>query len=611
MQTLRRIHAGGRDNGALGLVALLVLTMIGFAVLNILAQRQANRQITEAAELRNDALRAKFRIADLNGWQTAYALDTVSGVPNATDDAVGQRARFLASAAAFRQDLDRMAAHPLSTAQRQQLTAAEDAFNHFMELDARIVSGYRSGVPARIAASTELVTGEELLWYERAATAVEQLAGQAQAAVDAGATAARRTNYRALTMMIVIGVACLLLAAVLAVRAGRAAVATAHRKMMLATIVDQSADATFAITLDGIITAWNSGAERIYGYTTDEVIGRSVTMLLRPERARLLHLVLAELAEGNQYHLDDAPRRRKDGSEVFVSTILWPLRDTDGVIIGGAATERDVTARKQREAEEKIAEERAARAARLESLGQLAGGVAHDFNNLLAIILNSAELLADETGDQGDQAAQDLSRIRAAAERGRELTSQLLLFAKRDTREAETIDLNTVVTDATDLLSRPIGPTITLRCQLCPATVPVSANRGHLDQILLNLVINARDAMPHGGTIDIETGITGLAEGPAQPLPAGSYAQLTIRDNGTGMSAEVKDRLFEPFFTTKPEDQGTGLGLATVYGIVADAGGTITVDSTPGAGTTFRILLPLATQQPHTFPSQPRTQQPH
>ncbi|MFL6111731.1 MAG: PAS domain S-box protein [Catenulispora sp.] len=349
-----------------------------------------------------------------------------------------------------------------------------------MDLDARIIAGYRSGVPARIAAANELVAGEELHWYDKAATAVEQLADQAQLAVDAHAAAARETNYQALTMMIVVGVACLLLATVLSVRATRTAAATARRKAMLAAIVEQSADATLALTLDGVLTAWNSGAERIYGYTAKEVIGRSVAMLLLPNRQGALAAALAGMAEGRQLHLDEAPRRRKDGSQVIVSTILWPLRNAEGMIIGGAATERDITARKQREADQRIADEHAARAARLESLGQLAGGVAHDFNNLLAIILNSAEFVADETGDH---VAGDLARIRDAAQRGRDLTGQLLLFAKCDAGQAQTIDLNAVVTDATNLLSRTIGANITLRCQTCPGTVPVNANRCRLDQI--------------------------------------------------------------------------------------------------------------------------------
>ncbi|RZU51445.1 PAS domain S-box-containing protein [Krasilnikovia cinnamomea] len=593
MHTWRRIYGGVRLGGAFGLVALLLITLIGVAVENILAQRRADRQVVESAALQRDALTAKFRTADFNGWQTGYAFDTIRGVPGASNDGGGvQRAKFLASTAAFRQDLARVGSHPLTPAQRQQLNIAEDAFNHFMELDARIVAGYRSGDPAKIAAANDLVAGEELQWFDRAAGAVNHLAELAQAGADADAAEARRVGSRALTIMIVVGVAFLVFAAGLVVRASRTAADTARQKAMLAAIVEQSAHATMALALDGTITAWNTAAERIYGFTADEAIGQSPAIFMLPHRRHLIRITLSEVAAGRQLHIEGAPRQRKDGSRIRVSTIIVPIRDENGVVVGAAVTENDVTARMQREAEEQLANDRAARTARLESLGQLAGGVAHDFNNLLAIILNCAEFVAEEASGQ---AAEDLARIRDAAQRGRALTSQLLLFAKREPAHGEDVDLNSAVRGAKDLLGRTIGASITLRCTTSGDALPVRTDRGRLDQILLNLVINARDAMPDGGLVEVETDLVDLAEGVAMPLPAGRYAQLTVRDNGVGMSTEVRDRLFEPFFTTKAPQKGTGLGLATVYGIVLDAEGTITVDSTPGVGTTFRILLPLAT----------------
>ncbi|GIE85345.1 hypothetical protein Are01nite_18250 [Actinoplanes regularis] len=565
--------------------------MISVAVASSVAQRHASQRASESFALRRDALVAKFRAADFNGWQTAYAFDTIRGVPGATDAAGRMRAKFLASTAAFQEDLARVGARELTAAERQQLTVAENAFDHFMKIDEQIVAGYRTGTPDAVKVSNELVSGEALYWFDQIASAVDQLAVQAEATAAADTAAARTTYTRGLRLQVLVGAICLLITAVLAWLVTRMIAKTARNKAILAAIVEQSADATLALTLDGTITTWNSGAERVYGYTAAEAIGRSVSTLLQPGRTAGLATALTGLAEGRQFQLDEAPRRRKDGSEVFVSTILWPLRDDDGKLIGGAATERDVTARKQRAAAQKIADERAARAARMESLGQLASGVAHDFNNLLAIILNCTELVAEDTGDQ---VAGDLARIRNAADRAQELTSQLLLFAKREPVQVEIVDLNVVVTDATDLLSRAIGNNITLHCDTCSDALPVRANRGRLDQILLNLVVNARDAMPEGGTVTVTTGTTELSEGPAQTLPAGRYAQLAVSDNGTGMSAEVRDRIFEPFFTTKPVDQGTGLGLATVYGIVSDTGGTIIVDSTLRVGTTFRILLPIA-----------------
>ncbi|GAA2704545.1 hybrid sensor histidine kinase/response regulator [Actinoplanes palleronii] len=368
-----------------------------------------------------------------------------------------------------------------------------------------------------------------------------------------------------------------------------------REREMLAALAEQSGDAIIVSTLDGIVLTWNSGAERMYGWTAAETIGRSFDVILPPDRGDALELALAGLAAGDQLFLAETRRVRKDGTPFLVSATVWPIRDGSGAVVAAAATERDVT-------EERQARERSARADRLESLGQLAGGVAHDFNNLLAIILNYADFLADEvTGE----AADDLGRIRSAADRARSLTGQLLLFAKREPTEVETIDLNRVVIEADDLLSRTIGENIRLICRPQDDVMPVRANRGRLDQILLNLVINARDAMPTGGVLVLETDRVEFADGPADPLPPGRYAQLTVSDTGSGMTAEVRDRIFEPFFTTKSADRGTGLGLATVYGIVGDAGGHIAVDSAPGIGTTFRILLPSATADvaPQTGPA--------
>ncbi|MCU7730110.1 ATP-binding protein [Actinoplanes sp. KI2] len=357
-----------------------------------------------------------------------------------------------------------------------------------------------------------------------------------------------------------------------------------REQQLLAAVVEQSFDAIITSTLDGIVTSWNSGAELIYGYTAEQAIGRPVSFLRPAGREEAVNGALSELAKGRKMRFEDAPGLRSDGSALTLSILASPLRDEDGTVVAVAATERDMTA-------QKLALERSARAARLESVGQLAGGIAHDFNNLLAIILNYSDFLADEVSGP---AADDLARIRDAAGRARSLISQLLTFAKREPTEVEIVDLNEVVAEADELLSRTIGANIRLVCRPDTGAVPVSANRGRLSQILLNLVVNARDAMPDGGTVVIETGIADLSEDEAGPLPPGRYARLTISDTGVGMTPEVRDRLFEPFFTTKPADQGTGLGLATVYGIVGDAGGHIGVASEPGAGTTFQILLPVA-----------------
>ncbi|AEV83668.1 histidine kinase [Actinoplanes sp. SE50] len=367
-------------------------------------------------------------------------------------------------------------------------------------------------------------------------------------------------------------------------RAQRSASGAARERQVLAAVAEQSGDAIISTSLDGTIVAWNGGATRMYGWPAAEVIGRSLAEILPDDRGDELQRALGELAAGRRLHLDESRRVRRDGTPLLICADVWPIRDENGVVVAAAATERDIT-------EEKLARERSARADRLESLGQLAGGIAHDFNNLLAIILNYADFL---DGEVSGEAAEDLRRIRNAADRAKELTGQLLVFAKREPTQVEVIDLNQVVTEAGELLSRTIGENVRLVNRPSAAPMPVRANRARLDQILLNLVINARDAMPDGGVVVVETDLVEVGEGPAAPLPPGRYARLTVSDTGCGMTAEVRDRLFEPFFTTKPPDRGTGLGLATVYGIVGDAGGTIGVESAPGVGTTFRILLPSA-----------------
>ncbi|MBB4753363.1 PAS domain S-box-containing protein [Actinoplanes lobatus] len=360
----------------------------------------------------------------------------------------------------------------------------------------------------------------------------------------------------------------------------RATAEAASDRGMLAAIVEQSTDAITVLDRDGTVMMWNAGAENLYGYRAAEMVGRSFTRVLPAERVPYFRRALADANAGKHVILDELPRLHRDGTTFLVSLAAAPIRDESGQVVASAATERDITAQKRREAEERQARERTARAARMESLGQLAGGVAHDFNNLLAIILNYADFLADEVTADGRR---DLDRIREAADRARALTGQLLLFAKQEPTPVENVDLNEVVSSSSELLSRSIGPNIRLVCRTHDQPLPVRANRGRLDQILLNLVINARDAMPDGGTVVVSTDRT----------PDGG-ARLSVADTGCGMTAEVRDRLFEPFFTTKPADQGTGLGLATVYGIVEDAGGHIGVASSPGAGTTFTIDLPRA-----------------
>ncbi|MGH9278907.1 MAG: ATP-binding protein, partial [Acidimicrobiales bacterium] len=246
------------------------------------------------------------------------------------------------------------------------------------------------------------------------------------------------------------------------------------------------------------------------------------------------------------------------------------------------------------EAERRSLERRLNQSQRLESLGQLAGGVAHDFNNLLAVIMNYATFVGEETA--GDPAVHaDVEQIKEAADRAARLTRQLLIFARRETVEREVLALNGVVADIHKLLARSLGEHVEVVLRPGTDLPAIRADRGQVEQVLVNLAVNARDAMAGGGTLTIETTATDIDAIFAEAHPglrAGSYVELVVSDTGAGMSPDVASRVFEPFFTTKGKGEGTGLGLATVYGIVTEAGGSVSVYSEEGIGTTFRAYFP-------------------
>jgi CheY-like chemotaxis protein len=249
----------------------------------------------------------------------------------------------------------------------------------------------------------------------------------------------------------------------------------------------------------------------------------------------------------------------------------------------------------------------------MEAVGRLAGGVAHDFNNLLTVILGfCALLLADLSPDDPRQA--DIAEIQKAGARAAGLTRQLLAFSRKEIIEPKRLDLNLIVGDIQVMLGRLIGEDIAIRLDLAPALAPMTADRGQMEQILLNLAVNARDAMPKGGTLTITTANVDLDERQVQThlgLQPGSYVVLTVADTGTGMTPEVQARLFEPFFTTKEPGKGTGLGLATVHGIASRCGGHVTVDSAIGRGTSFMVYFPRADAAERTALAPPRIERQH
>ena len=506
----------------------------------------------------------------------------------------------------------------------------------------------------------------------------------------------------------------------------------AETAAQLASIIQSSHDAVIGETLDQVITSWNPGAERLYGYTAAEITGRHIEMLIPPEDRAREAAVVAAVARGERVDQYQTRRLRKDGTAVEVSLTLSPIADRSGTIVGVATVARDVTERQRADARFRglmeaapdamvcvardgrialvnaqterlfgydrdelvgqpvemlvpnavrdvhpghrasyvadprprpmgaemqlagrrrdgstfpaeislaamgtddgflvtaavrdvtarleIAAERERlrtqaerdklerhlhQSQRLESLGQLAGGVAHDFNNLLSVISNYAafagEEVARETPDERWQAVRDdIAQVQQAAERAAGLTHQLLAFARQEMIQPRVLDINNVVLSVEQLLVRTLGEHVELITDLAAGLPLVLADPGQIEQVLVNLAVNARDAMPHGGKLVIHTASTSIDEAASQgQMPPGPYVALKVSDTGTGIPKDVLNRVFEPFFTTKTKGEGTGLGLATVYGIITQAGGHVRIYSEPGLGTSLTALLPVTEQ---------------
>ena len=476
----------------------------------------------------------------------------------------------------------------------------------------------------------------------------------------------------------------------------------AEASSRLAAIVTSSRDAIVGKTLDGVVTTWNPGAERIFGYTAAEMIGQPIFRLIPEDRHDAERALLERLRGGESMEFGEAERIRKDGERIWISLSVSPVRDAEGRLIGAASIKRDITERRRAEAElrrhqdqlrlahraarigawqwdvatrrltwddglrqlyglgpgetvtdlagflarvypedrerveaslehapegvgglayeyrivmpggevrwladlgqvsvdaeghpiyvtgislditeRRAAEERQREAHRLQAAGQLAGGIAHEANNQMSVVLGAVHFLLRRK-DLPEDAAADVGLIRRAAERTATITQQLLAFSRRQLLRLENVDLNELVRAAEPLLRRSLAETQQLVVQTGALPGLVWADHNQLEQVLLNLILNARDAMPQGGQVTIETG------GEAQT------AVLTVRDTGFGMDQQTLQRAFEPFFTTKEVGQGTGLGLSVVHGIVAQIGGKIEVSSQPGGGSAFTLRLPIA-----------------
>ena len=357
----------------------------------------------------------------------------------------------------------------------------------------------------------------------------------------------------------------------------------------LALIIDSSEDAIISKGLDGTIASWNKGAERIYGYAPEEVIGKHISLLFPSDHADEVSEILQRIANGERIEHHESIRVTKDGRNLNVSISVSPLRDATGDIVGASVIARDITAQKK-------AESQVRQSQKMEAIGRLAGGVAHDFNNILGIINACTEFLRDRI-DPAAEPSLYVENIKKATERGTSLTRQLLAFSRTPEIQPRILDLNERLRDISKLLRPLLGDDVEILIVPRSPSAVIEADPGQLDQIVVNLAVNARDAMPRGGKFILETGAVKFDEAFAeqkQPMAAGKYVLLTVSDTGHGMDEATVSRIFEPFFTTKEVGKGTGLGLATVYGIVKQSAGHILVYSEPGHGTTFKIYLPSA-----------------
>jgi len=361
----------------------------------------------------------------------------------------------------------------------------------------------------------------------------------------------------------------------------------------LSLLIENVSDIITVINNQGVIRFQSPSVSKVLGYSPDEMVGIPAFEFIHPDDATVTAAAIErcvsqpDIPVAVEYRL-----RHKDGEWRFLQSVgrSAPGLSEEGFIV---VTSRDVTEKRQ-------LEEQLRQSQKMEAIGQLAGGVAHDFNNILAAMLMRSELIADAPG-ASDEIRHGMREIRNAAERAANLTRQLLLFSRRQMMQPRPIDLNDIVTSLTQLLQRIIGEDVQLQLHLNPTPLIARADPGMLDQVLLNLAVNARDAMPSGGTVLIETLAKTVHEklvrlhGDANP---GRYVGFSVSDTGGGIAPEILPRIFEPFFTTKEAGKGTGLGLATVFGIVKQHNGWLDVRSEPGQGSCFQIFIPATDSDP-------------
>ncbi|MDR6532515.1 PAS domain S-box-containing protein [Caulobacter rhizosphaerae] len=362
--------------------------------------------------------------------------------------------------------------------------------------------------------------------------------------------------------------------------------------------------AIYMLDPEGNITNWNAGAEAIKGYAADEIIGRHFSLFYTPEDREAgapARALATALREGK--FSGEAQRVRKDGERFWASVLIDPIHDETGKLLGFAKVTRDISEKRRAEEELERSREALVQAQKMEAIGRLTGGVAHDFNNLLTVIRASADFLRRPNVPE-EKRTRYVEAIAETAERAATLTGQLLAFARRQPLQPEVFDVCTRLRGLHRIIGSMIGSSVTIQNDLPETEHLVEADPTQFDTAILNMVINARDAMPRGGTIRIGARIVGgVPAVRGHAAASGAFVAVDISDDGTGMSPETLQKIFEPFFTTKPVDKGTGLGLSQVYGFAKQSRGEIDVASQLDVGTTFTLYLPSAAGQVTTVPA--------
>jgi PAS domain S-box-containing protein len=394
--------------------------------------------------------------------------------------------------------------------------------------------------------------------------------------------------------------------------------AVKEAQALLAAVVESSQDAIISKNLDGVILSWNESAESLFGYKADDAIGKSMTIIIPEEKHGEERLILERVRRGARLEPFETLRRSKAGKVIDVSLAISPIHDASGRIIGASSVARDITDRKRMEAElrdlnveleKRVADRTAelirtieqreklqqqlAQSQKMESIGTLAGGIAHDFNNILTIVLGYASSLSP--ADDAERIREGLSIIRETGMRGAVLVQQLLTLSRSGNLSFEAVDVNDLLRQFVRILGETFPKTITVSVETDPRVSSTLADSNRLHQALLNLCVNARDAMNGSGSLLLSDTIVDGAELRLRFPDAtdDQYICIDVRDTGAGMESSIRDRIFDPFFTTKGPGQGTGLGLTAVYGIIREHDGFVEVDSERGLGTTFHLYLPL------------------